>query len=87
MQPTSRLETFLTDTRSMMKLRMLIADLRRQVGLLASDIHEEEKRTGIVDASDVAYPILAKNLSARRDNLLVTISLLESQLAGANLAA
>jgi hypothetical protein len=70
-----------------MKLQMLIADLSRQVQLLNYDLHEEEKRTGSFDVSDIAYPMLAKNLRARRDNLRVTIALLESQLAATDIAA
>jgi hypothetical protein len=81
MQPTSRLETLLNHSRTTMKLQALIADLRWRVQLLASDIQEEEKHTGIFDVSNIAYPILARNLRARRDNLLVTITVLESQLA------
>jgi hypothetical protein len=87
MQPISRLGTPRNDPRTTMKLQMLIADLSRQVQLLNYDLHEEEKRTGSFDASDIAYPMLAKNLRARRDNLRVTIALLESQLAATDIAA
>jgi hypothetical protein len=36
-----------------------------------------EKRTGISNVSNTAYPILARNLRTRRDNLLATITTLE----------
>jgi hypothetical protein len=87
MQPISRLGTPSNDPRTTMKLRVLIADLGWHVRLLSSDIHEEEKRTGLFDVSDIAYPTLARNLRTRRDNLLVTIALLESQLAETSMAA
>jgi hypothetical protein len=87
MQPTSRFETPLNNPRTTLKLRALIADLNRQVQLLESDIQDEQKRTGIFDVANIAYPTLARNLRARRDNLLVTIRLLEGQLAATEIAA
>jgi hypothetical protein len=79
MQPTSRLETLPNHRRTTMKLRTLINDLRWRIRLLDADIHDEEKRTGISNVSDTAYPILARNLRTRRGNLLATITMLESQ--------
>ena len=87
MQPMSRLETLLNPPRTAMKLQALINDLRRQVQLLDADIQDEEKRTGISDVSNTAYPILARNWRTRRDNLLATIMVLESQLAETGMAA
>jgi hypothetical protein len=87
MQPTSRLETLSNDPRTTMKLQALIADLRWQVQLLDSGLREEEQRTGIFDVSNITYPTLAQNLRVRRDNLLVTITMLESQLAETDMAA
>ena len=87
MQPISRLGTPRNDPRTTMKLQELIADLRWQVRLLDSGIDEEEQRTGIFDVSNITYPTLARNLRARRDNLLVTITMLESQLAETDMAA
>ena len=87
MQPTSRLETPLNNPRTATKLQSLIADLRWQVQLLETDIQDEQKRTGIFDVSSIAYPTLARNLRTRRDNLLVTIALLEGQLPRTEIAA
>ena len=42
--------------------------------------------TGIFDTS-TAYPILARNLRTRRDNLLATITMLDSRLVEADMAA
>ena len=83
MQPTSRLEI----PRTAIKLHALISDLRWRVQLLDSDIQDEEKRTGISNVSNTAYPILARSLRTRRGNLLATITTLESQLAGTDMAA
>ena len=78
MQRTSRLETLLNHPRTAMKLQALIADLRWRVQLLDCDIKDEEKRTDISDVSNTAYPILARNLRTRRDNLLATLRANES---------
>jgi hypothetical protein len=70
-----------TDSSTTMKFLALIADLRRPVQIFDHHIHQEEKRTGVFDVSKIAYPILAANLRARRDNLLATITMLKTQLA------
>jgi hypothetical protein len=70
-----------------MKLRALVADLQLRLEVLDTDIHNEEQRTGVFDVDNVAYPILARTLRARRDNLLATIRVLESHLAEADMAA
>ena len=75
------------DLRPTMKLRALVTDLQLRVRVLDTDIHDEEQRTGISDVANVAYPILARNLRARRDNLLATIGVLESHLAETEMAA
>jgi len=87
MQPISRFETRPNDLRATMKLRALVADLQLRIEVLDTDIHNEEQRTGVSDVDNVAYPILARSLRARRDNLLATIRVLESHLAGADVAA
>ena len=87
MQPISRLGTQPNDPRATMKLQALIADLNWQVQLLSYDLQEEEKRTGVSDLSNRAYPILARNLRTRRDNLLATITMLESRLGETDMAA
>ena len=87
MQPTSRFETLPNHPRTDMKLQALIGDLRWRVQLLDADIQNEEKRMGISDPSNSAYPILARNLRTRRGNLLATITMLESRLAETDMAA
>ncbi len=48
--------------------------------MLDADILEEERRAGISDPKNLAYPMLALNLRARRDNIQVSITILESRL-------
>ena len=67
--------------REAVKIRKMIADLDRSVQLLNCDIAIEEERTGMFDRSDAAYPMLARMLTARRDNLRETITALEKQLS------
>jgi hypothetical protein len=59
----------------------MIADIDRNVRLLDCDITTEEELAGISDRSDAAYPILARMLATRRDNLNDTITALEQRLA------
>ena len=55
----------------------MIGELDRSVQLLDADIAIEEERARIFDRSDAAYPILARSLAARRDNLADTLAMLE----------
>lgn len=87
MHPISRFETRLSDLRATMKLRALVADLHVRVQFLDTDIHNEEQRTGVFDVANIAYSILARNLRARRNNLLATIRVLESHLPETGMAA
>ncbi|MDE5442985.1 hypothetical protein GWG65_16290 [Bradyrhizobium sp. CSA207] len=76
MQPTSRFEATMPT-----QLHALISDLRWRTQLLDADIREEERKAGISDPTNLAYPLLALNLRARRDNLQVSIAILESRLS------
>jgi hypothetical protein len=58
----------------------MIADMRRVVEVLNCDLVTEEQRMRIKDRADARYPILARQLAARRDNLKVTIATLEARL-------
>ncbi len=62
------------------KVRFLISDLDRIVRILDSDIAAEEERAGVSDACNAAYPVLARMMTARRDNLKQTIAALERGL-------
>jgi hypothetical protein len=59
----------------------MIADLRRVVQVLDCDVQTEEERSRIFDRSDAQYPMLARTLVARRDNLKATIAALETRLS------
>jgi hypothetical protein len=55
------------------QISRLISDLDRVVRILDSDIATEEERAGTSDPSNAAYPVLARLMTARRDNLKETI--------------
>jgi uncharacterized protein YceH (UPF0502 family) len=59
----------------------LISNLDQRAQLLDHDIATEEERAQVFDPSQHAYPILARTLTARRDNLRATIAALEKRLA------
>jgi hypothetical protein len=63
------------------QIRTVIADLDRVVQNLDCDIAAEEERVQIFDRADAAYPMLARTLATRRDNLRGTIAALEQRLA------
>ena len=70
-----------------LQLDGLIADLWWRVRLLNTDILEEEAKAEMLDAQQPAYPLLAANLRARRDNLVATIGMLEQRAKSAREAA
>jgi len=59
----------------------LIDSISRCVQFLDYDIEAEEGRTRCWDCRDPAYSILARSLTARRDNLAATIAELQRRLA------
>ena len=74
-------DTSETVNREAARIRKMIFDLDRTVQLLDCDITTEEERTRISNRSDAAYPILARMLAARRDNLGETIAALEQRFS------
>jgi hypothetical protein len=66
--------------REMAQIETLIANLKRSIDLLSSDIDGEETRARIRDLSNPAYPILARHLRTRRANLGTTIAALQARL-------
>ncbi len=67
-------------TREVTVISKILADLVRTVQLIESDIAAEEGRVRISDRSDARYPMLARTLIERRDNLKMTIAALELRL-------
>jgi hypothetical protein len=59
----------------------MIGDLDRIIKVLDTDIATEEERARVFDRSDAMYPILARTLMARRENLKLTVAALEQRLA------
>jgi hypothetical protein len=68
------------------QIRTVIVELDCTVQLLDCEIAAEELRARVFKPTDVAYPLLAKSLAARRDNLNGTITALEKQLAAIHAA-
>jgi len=60
--------------------RALIADLDRIVQTLDDTIAAEEELAGVFDRSQAGYPMHAREMAARRDNLTDTIAVLEQCL-------
>jgi hypothetical protein len=61
-----------------LQIATLIGSLSRSVELLTVDIDHEETRAGVRDLSDRTYPVLARSLRERRDNIRATIASLEA---------
>ena len=70
--------------REAQQTKTLIADINRIVRILDGDIAAEESQARVFDRSQTDYPMLARTMSARRDNLLNTIHALEQRLAQLN---
>ena len=76
-----------TTLRETAQIETVIVDLNRTVQILACDIATEEEHAQVSDPFDVAYPILARVLAARRDNLKITIAALHERLLQIKVAA
>lgn len=70
-----------TPSREAVQTRSLISDIDRVVQILNSDIAAEEEQARVFDPSQARYPMLARKLAARRDNLRGTIAVLEKRLS------
>jgi hypothetical protein len=72
-----------TAATSRLRIATLISDLTRSMEILTADINHEEERAGIRDLRDPAYPVLARTLTARRDNIGATIGALQVRVKAA----
>jgi hypothetical protein len=61
-----------------LRIATLISNLSRTVDLLTGDIEREEERAEVRDVSDPTYPVLARSLRERRENIRVTVASLEA---------
>ena len=69
------------------RIAKLIADLTRTADILTADTEHEEERAGVGDLADPAYPVLARSLRSRRENIEATIASLEALTRSAPKAA
>jgi hypothetical protein len=69
------------------QIATLIESLLRSVELLTVGIEHEEVRVGVRDLSDPTYPVLARSLRTRRENIKVTIASLAAVIQSAPKAA
>ena len=60
-----------------LQIATLIGDLWRSVEVLTTDIEHEEMHLGVRNVADPNYPVLARSLRARRENIGATIASLE----------
>lgn len=72
MQSPSRFEATAS-----LQLHALISDLQWRIQMLEADIAEEERNARNADPGSPTYSMLALTLRARRDNLLISIALLQ----------
>jgi hypothetical protein len=61
-----------------LQIATFIGRLSRSVELLTADIEHEEARAGVRDLADPAYPVSARSLRARSENIGATIAMLEN---------
>jgi hypothetical protein len=58
----------------------MLSDLALACQLIEADIAAEEERVSISDRSDPKYPMLARSLIERRNNIKMTIAALEQRI-------
>jgi hypothetical protein len=61
-------------------VKAMINDLERSIEILGLDIRAEELRVRVFDAADRLYPILARTLRDRSENLKTTVAALRERL-------
>jgi methyl-accepting chemotaxis protein len=77
----------ITVIRDVLVIQTMLEDLQRTVRILDCDIATEEASGRVSNAADPRYPMLAKTLSTRRDNLRSTIRALKDRLGQLTAAA
>jgi hypothetical protein len=71
-------QRFETAPRNVAQIETFIGKLARTAELLNEDIKREEERASVRDPRDPGYPIRARTLRTRWDNLRATIASLEA---------
>jgi phage shock protein A len=67
--------------REVVQIQSTIASLNRTVAVIETSITAALDRSHVTDPQHYAFPILARTMIARRDNLKTTIATLSEQLA------
>ncbi|NOJ47670.1 hypothetical protein [Bradyrhizobium archetypum] len=63
------------------RLETLISDLSHLVQLLSHDIERYRETARATGSTRFAYPIAVRTMTARRDNLILTVAALERRLS------
>ena len=80
-----RLHRFHVDEkrRKLAELELMIQEFRARERELEAQVEAEQKKAGISDVAHFAYPMFAKSVIRRRQNILTSIADIEKQLDGA----
>ena len=80
-----RLHKFQVDERrrKVAEIELLLAEFRNKERELEAQVLAEQEKAGISDEAHFAYPMFAKSVQKRRENILQSIADLELQLEGA----
>ncbi|MGV8998088.1 MAG: flagellar export protein FliJ [Parvibaculaceae bacterium] len=80
-----RLHRFHVDEkrRKLAELELMIQEFRARERELEAQVEAEQKKAGISDVAHFAYPMFAKSVIRRRQNILTSIADIEAQLEGA----
>ena len=70
--------------RDMSQIEKLIGRLARTAEIIDTDIRHEEQLVSVSDTRDPAYPMIARTLKARRDNLIASIGFLQALVSAAS---
>ncbi|MDO8288600.1 MAG: flagellar export protein FliJ [Parvibaculum sp.] len=80
-----RLHRFHVDEkrRKLAELELMVQEFRARERELEAQVEAEQKKAGISDVAHFAYPMYAKSVIRRRQNILTSIADIEAQLDGA----
>jgi hypothetical protein len=76
----SKLHHIETASKQALLIQSLIDDLERRAQILRVDVSVEEERARVFDRADPSYPMIARSLRVRVENLEVTIADLKNRL-------
>lgn len=80
-----RLHRFHVDEkrRKLAELELMVQEFRARERELEAQVEAEQKKAGISDVAHFAYPMFAKSVIRRRQNILTSIADIEAQLDSA----